>query len=219
MQALVLTAHRPRRLEPGERVGFMRQDDQQRTLQILRQQLADPRRRRQRQSRGIAQPLAQNAIRRRGAQPDCEVVPDAGHRGSRVCLSAARSRAIPRARDVRLHRGRPPCASRRVRRDARDRVSSGRSTGAAPVLVLRVVGGTTAVSERDTTNLRRPGLDALRSHPDRRCPFPMTQPFFWSAHQPSSTLTFRAPFMAAFMPLVPLCSIGRRGVLSHTSTP
>jgi hypothetical protein len=40
-----------------------------------------------------------------------------------------------------------------------------------------------------------------------------------SAHQPASTETFRAPLAAAFIPLVPLASRGRRGVLSHTSTP
>jgi hypothetical protein len=32
-------------------------------------------------------------------------------------------------------------------------------------------------------------------------------------------LRLSAPLNAAFMPLVPLASIGRRGVLSQTSTP
>ena len=40
-----------------------------------------------------------------------------------------------------------------------------------------------------------------------------------SGHQPSRTLKFRQPFMAAFIPDVPDASIGRRGVLSHTSQP
>ena len=56
-------------------------------------------------------------------------------------------------------------------------------------------------------------------------PRPMAQPTSqpWSRHasanQPSRTLTLSAPLAAAFMPLVPLASSGRRGVLSHTSTP
>ena len=40
-----------------------------------------------------------------------------------------------------------------------------------------------------------------------------------SAHQPSSTEQCSAPFITAFMPLVPEASIGRTGVLSHTSAP
>ena len=40
-----------------------------------------------------------------------------------------------------------------------------------------------------------------------------------SSHQPSSTEQLTTPFMAAFMPLVPDASSGRRGLLSQTSTP
>jgi len=40
-----------------------------------------------------------------------------------------------------------------------------------------------------------------------------------SIHQPSSTLRLGTPFNAAFIPLVPLASIGGSGVLSHRSTP
>ena len=40
-----------------------------------------------------------------------------------------------------------------------------------------------------------------------------------SAHQPSSTEQCIAPFMTAFMPLVPDASIGRTGVLSQMSAP
>ena len=40
-----------------------------------------------------------------------------------------------------------------------------------------------------------------------------------SAHQPSSTLRFRRPFTAAFIPEVPLASSGAMGLLSQTSTP
>ena len=40
-----------------------------------------------------------------------------------------------------------------------------------------------------------------------------------TANQPSRMLRLMAPFAAAFIPLVPEASIGRRGVLSHTSTP
>ena len=40
-----------------------------------------------------------------------------------------------------------------------------------------------------------------------------------SSHQPSRIEQLRAPLRAAFSPLVPLASIGRRGVLSHTSLP
>ena len=70
------------------------------------------------------------------------------------------------------------------------------------------------------------GLDARRRSPSvYSSPRPIAHPTSlpWSrhasAHQPSSTLTFSAPLAAAFMPLVPLASSGRRGVLSHTSTP
>ena len=45
---------------------------------------------------------------------------------------------------------------------------------------------------------------------------PCSQP---SGHQPSRTERFSTPFIAAFMPEVPLASSGRRGVLSHTSQP
>ena len=38
-----------------------------------------------------------------------------------------------------------------------------------------------------------------------------------SSHQPSSTEQLTTPFMAAFMPLVPDASSGRRGLLSQTS--
>ena len=40
-----------------------------------------------------------------------------------------------------------------------------------------------------------------------------------STHQPSSTLRFSTPFIAAFMPLVPDASSGGSGVLSQTSAP
>ncbi len=40
-----------------------------------------------------------------------------------------------------------------------------------------------------------------------------------SSHQPSSVLRFKPPFASAFMPLVPLASRGRSGVLSQTSEP
>ncbi len=40
-----------------------------------------------------------------------------------------------------------------------------------------------------------------------------------SAHQPSSTLKFTVPLIAAFMPEVPLASCGGTGVLSQMSTP
>ena len=40
-----------------------------------------------------------------------------------------------------------------------------------------------------------------------------------SAHQPSSTEQCSAPLSTAFIPLVPEASIGRTGVLSHTSAP
>ena len=40
-----------------------------------------------------------------------------------------------------------------------------------------------------------------------------------SSHQPSRMEQLRAPLRAAFSPLVPLASIGRRGVFSHTSLP
>ena len=43
--------------------------------------------------------------------------------------------------------------------------------------------------------------------------------WFASAHQPSAILRLRTPFAAAFIPLVPLASFGRNGLLSHTSTP
>ena len=45
---------------------------------------------------------------------------------------------------------------------------------------------------------------------------PCSQP---SGHQPSRTDRLSTPFIAAFMPEVPHASIGRRGVLSHTSQP
>jgi hypothetical protein len=50
----------------------------------------------------------------------------------------------------------------------------------------------------------------------------MPQPFLpsnASAHQPSSTLKFTVPLIAAFMPDVPLASNGYTGLLSQTSTP
>ena len=53
-------------------------------------------------------------------------------------------------------------------------------------------------------------------------PSPMAQPTsgaYASAHQPSSSERFRPPFTSTFMPLVPLASQGRRGVLIQTSTP
>jgi len=59
-------------------------------------------------------------------------------------------------------------------------------------------------------------------------PLPMLQPgvsnscpsrFQASAHQPSTVLTLSTPLAAAFMPLVPLASYGRRGVFSQTSQP
>ena len=40
-----------------------------------------------------------------------------------------------------------------------------------------------------------------------------------SSHQPSRIEQLRAPFSAAFSPLVPHASCGRRGVFSHTSQP
>ena len=40
-----------------------------------------------------------------------------------------------------------------------------------------------------------------------------------SSHQPSRMLQLRAPLSAAFMPLVPHASSGRRGLFSHTSQP
>jgi hypothetical protein len=40
-----------------------------------------------------------------------------------------------------------------------------------------------------------------------------------SSHQPSRIEQFSPPLSAAFMPLVPQASWGRRGVFSHTSQP
>ena len=40
-----------------------------------------------------------------------------------------------------------------------------------------------------------------------------------SSHQPSRIEQLSAPLSAAFSPLVPLASMGRRGVFSHTSLP
>ena len=40
-----------------------------------------------------------------------------------------------------------------------------------------------------------------------------------SSHHPSRMERLSVPFMAAFMPLVPLASSGRRGVFSHRSLP
>ena len=54
------------------------------------------------------------------------------------------------------------------------------------------------------------------SRPPMAQPFSPCQP---SSHQPSSTEQLTTPFMAAFMPLVPEASSGRRGLLSQTSTP
>ena len=50
----------------------------------------------------------------------------------------------------------------------------------------------------------------------------MAQPFSpsnISSHQPSRIEQFSDPLMAAFMPLVPQASSGRRGVFIHTSQP
>ena len=50
----------------------------------------------------------------------------------------------------------------------------------------------------------------------------MAQPFVpskHSSHQPSRMLQFSAPLRAAFIPLVPQASSGRRGVFSQTSHP
>ena len=50
----------------------------------------------------------------------------------------------------------------------------------------------------------------------------IAQPFvpsYASAHQPSSTLSWSTPLKLAFIPLVPLASIGRRGRLTQTSQP
>ena len=50
----------------------------------------------------------------------------------------------------------------------------------------------------------------------------MAQPFVpsnHSSHQPSRIEQLSAPLSAAFMPLVPHASWGRRGVFSHTSQP
>ena len=54
------------------------------------------------------------------------------------------------------------------------------------------------------------------SRPPMAQPLSPVQP---SSHQPSSTEQLTTPFMAAFMPLVPDASSGRRGLLSQTSTP
>jgi hypothetical protein len=40
-----------------------------------------------------------------------------------------------------------------------------------------------------------------------------------SSHHPSRIEQLRAPLSAAFSPLVPQASMGRRGVFSHTSQP
>ena len=40
-----------------------------------------------------------------------------------------------------------------------------------------------------------------------------------SSHHPSRMLQLRAPLRAAFIPLVPHASSGRRGVFNHTSQP
>ena len=53
--------------------------------------------------------------------------------------------------------------------------------------------------------------------------FPMPHPFspcsHASGHHPSSIDRFGTPFITAFIPEVPLASIGRTGVFSQTSTP
>ena len=56
----------------------------------------------------------------------------------------------------------------------------------------------------------RDSADAM-AHPSR--------PSNISSHQPSRIEQFNPPFSAAFMPLVPHASWGRRGVFSHTSAP
>ena len=50
----------------------------------------------------------------------------------------------------------------------------------------------------------------------------MSKPFVpsvISSHQPSRIEQLSTPFSAAFIPLVPHASIGRRGVFNHTSQP
>ena len=48
---------------------------------------------------------------------------------------------------------------------------------------------------------------------------PVTPSMQPSIHQPSRIDRLGTPFSAAFMPLVPEASYGRRGVFTHTSTP
>ena len=45
------------------------------------------------------------------------------------------------------------------------------------------------------------------------------RPSYPSAHQPSRMLSCRTPLKVAFIPLVPLASMGLRGRLTHRSQP
>src|SRR5215203_4487043 len=71
--------------------------------------------------------------------------------------------------------------------------------------------------------VQRDDFVAQRFH-QRLCvsPRPIAKPLwpsYASAHHPSRMDRFRPPFSTTFCPLVPEASSGRRGVLSHTSTP
>ena len=90
-----------------------------------------------------------------------------------------------------------------------------------PVRVALVVARDDLLLEEPVQVLRRrtsPGRPRRRSSPGRRSPSRCrrVQP---SSHQPSRTLKLTPPLTAAFIPLVPDASSGRRGLLSQTSTP
>ena len=103
----------------------------------------------------------------------------------------------------------PSCASscrstRPARRRRRGRRTAGRS---------RVRAGRTGWSPRADRGGRCRGRRRRTRSPSR------SWPSKHSSHQPSRMLQFKAPLSAAFIPLVPHASSGRRGLLSHTSQP
>ena len=69
--------------------------------------------------------------------------------------------------------------------------------------------------ERAATDAARTGGDA----PVRIGGQPVIPGTCPSIHHPSRMLQFNTPLSAAFIPLVPQASKGRRGLLSHTSQP